>query len=157
MPYTLSTNPVIKVQYTDSEYFTEVPIFVEPEPGKEPERTILGRNNRYLFTVHGKELKISSITIAEWKAGETFVGEYISPVAYPVFRGTPNTSYTLTYSNELSQTVTMNLRGERLAKPVGSKIVKVQKEGSAAIEVNEPLSKYGQLIDLDGIINSYKQ
>ena len=156
LPYNLSVNPVIKVKYTDSEYYTEVPIFVEPEPDKEPERVALGRNNRYLFTVHGKELRIASITIAEWKAGETFVGEYISPVAYPVFRGEPNTSYTLTYSNELSQTVTMNLRGERLAKPVGSKIVKVQKKDETAIEVNEPLSNFGQLIDLEQIIRKYK-
>ncbi len=146
LPYSLDANPTIMVTYRGTEYFTEVPIFPSAS------RTQLGKNTRYLFTVHGKELKIESITIAEWKVGQAFTGEYISPVAYPVFRGDPNTSYTLTYSNDLWQTVTMNLRGEKLAKPVGSKIVKIEKGEEEAVDVNVPLSNYGQLVDLEDIL-----
>ena len=46
----------------------------------------------------------------------------------------------------------MNLRGEKLAKPVGSKIVKIEKGEEEAVDVNVPLSNYGQLVDLEDIL-----
>ncbi|HBK32465.1 MAG TPA: hypothetical protein DEF88_12350 [Porphyromonadaceae bacterium] len=87
----------------------------------------LGSNNCYCFTLSGKELSISPVTIVNWTTGEPVSGEYVAVTAYPTFKGPANKTYYFYYDNKLVdaqgkailQAINFNKDGECTIKPDG--------------------------------------
>ena len=101
----------------------------------------LGSNNCYCFTLSGKELKISPITIINWVTGEPVSGEYVAVTAYPTFKGPANSTYYFYYDNKLTedgtlngtpklQEINFNSDGECTIKPDGRIITHILKNSS---------------------------
>lgn len=95
----------------------------------------LGSNNCYCFTLSGKEMKISPVTIVNWTTGQPVSGEYVAVTAYPTFKGPANSTYYFYYDNQLTntdgtaklQTITFNNEGECTIKPDGRVITHIFK------------------------------
>jgi len=95
----------------------------------------LGSNNCYCFTLSGKEMKISPVTIVNWTTGQPVSGEYVAVTAYPTFKGPANSTYYFYYDNQLTntdgtaklQTITFNNDGECTIKPDGRVITHIFK------------------------------
>lgn len=156
LPHTTDTNPVIEIVTTGNIVYQQtVPIITTT-------RTTYGRNNRYVFTFSGLELKLSPITLKDWTTGKSYPGEYIAIVAYPTFRGTVNTMYKVTYENDLSDQFTINSFGENTFKASGSKITEVVKdadgdgnlENETPMVVNATLSDYDMIVDLEDVLTN---
>lgn len=90
----------------------------------------LGSNNAYCFTLSGKELEISPVTVVNWVTGEPVAGQYVAVTAYPTFKGPANTTYYFYYDNKLTvdgtldgtpklQKIDFNRDGECTIKPDG--------------------------------------
>lgn len=62
----------------------------------------LGSNNAYCFTLSGKEMRISPVTIINWVTGEPVSGEYVAVTAYPTFKGPKNSVYYFYYDNKIT-------------------------------------------------------
>lgn len=99
----------------------------------------LGSNNCYCFTLSGKELKISPVTIVNWTTGEPVSGEYVAVTAYPTFKGPENSTYYFYYDNRLKeadgttpklQTITFNNEGECTVKTDGRTITHIFKSNN---------------------------
>lgn len=114
---TESNNPKIKLYTKDGARYTEdIKIsYTQPDVA-------------YCLTLNGLELKLSTVTVADWTTGKALSGEYISTVSYPTFQGEENATYTLQYDTGLKQEVKMNENGERTIKPLGRTVVKVEKD-----------------------------
>ena len=90
----------------------------------------LGSNNAYCFTLSGKNLAISPVTIVNWVTGEPVSGQYVAVTAYPTFKGPKITTYYFYYDNQLTmdgtltgapklQEINFNRDGECTIKPDG--------------------------------------
>lgn len=90
----------------------------------------LGSNNAYCFTLSGKEMAISPVTIVNWVTGEPVSGQYVAVTAYPTFKGPASTTYYFYYDNKLTvdgklgsdpklQIINFNRDGECTIKPDG--------------------------------------
>lgn len=101
----------------------------------------LGSNNCYCFTLSGKELKISPVTIVNWVTGEPVSGEYVAVTAYPTFKGPNNKTFYFYYDNQLTedgsldgtpklQEINFNNDGECTIKPDGRIITHIFKNDS---------------------------
>jgi hypothetical protein len=98
----------------------------------------LGSNNCYCFTLSGKEMNISPVTIVNWVTGEPVSGEYVAVTAYPTFKGPVNSAYYFYYDNKLKntdgtaklQTITFNNEGECTIKTDGRTITHIFKNDS---------------------------
>lgn len=62
----------------------------------------LGSNNAYCFTLSGKEMRISPVTIINWVTGAPVSGEYVAVTAYPTFKGPKNSVYYFYYDNKIT-------------------------------------------------------
>lgn len=82
-------------------------------------------NTCYCIKLIGIELILSSVTVIDWVYGEALPGQYTTITSYPTFRGNPNTSVTLYFSNALSQVISFNNRGESTVKPAGRTIIQI--------------------------------
>ncbi|WP_418894562.1 hypothetical protein [Limibacterium fermenti] len=98
----------------------------------------LGSNNCYCFTLSGKALAISPVTIVNWTTGEPVSGEYVAVTAYPTFKGPANRTYYFYYDNKLTvdgtlngtpklQEINFNNDGECTIKPDGRIITHIFK------------------------------
>ncbi|OJV36316.1 MAG: hypothetical protein BGO33_04805 [Bacteroidia bacterium 43-41] len=105
----------------------------------------LGSNNCYCFTLSGKELKISPVTIVNWATGQPVSGEYVAVTAYPTFKGPANSTYYFYYDNQLTedgtltgtpklQEIKFNNDGECTIKPDGRIITHIFKISNPTTE-----------------------
>lgn len=99
---------------------------------------VLGSNNCYCFTISGKAMEISPVTIINWTTGEPVLGEYVAVTAYPTFKGPKNSTYYFYYDNQLTddgtlegtpvlQEIAFNGEGECTIKPHGRAITHIFK------------------------------
>ena len=124
----------------------------------------LGSNNAYCFTLSGKNLAISPVTIVNWVTGEPVAGQYVAVTAYPTFKGPANTTYYFYYDNKLTedgtlngtpklQKIDFNRDGECTIKPDGrilTHIFPAAEGGGALTFEDEPPYKLGTPVILGG-------
>ena len=124
----------------------------------------LGSNNAYCFTLSGKELEISPVTVVNWVTGEPVAGQYVAVTAYPTFKGPANTTYYFYYDNKLTedgtlngtpklQKIDFNRDGECTIKPDGrilTHIFPAAEGGGALTFEDEPPYKLGTPVILGG-------
>lgn len=136
----------------------------------------LGTNNCFCFTLKGKALELSPITIVDWARGEAIQGEYIAVTAYPTFKAKENKNQTFYfyYDNKLTesngsngmkaklQKITFNQDGECTIKPDGRIITHIFKDNatdktpSEKNELATPITLGAMVIDLTNIIKDLK-
>lgn len=131
----------------------------------------LGTNKCYCFTLTGKALEISPITITDWTRGESLPGEYIAVTAYPTFKAADhaNETYYFYYDNKLTikngetsepklQEITFNQDGECTIKPDGRILTHIFRNDSTIPNDNNKLSTPivlgAMVIDVNGIIKA---
>lgn len=129
LPEGTDVNPIIKVT-TKSESGDKFDAIRYEQELKVISRSVtsLGSNNCYCFTLKGKPLELSPITIVDWARGEALQGEYIAVTAYPTFKakGYANKTFYFYYDNKLTengkaklQRITFNQDAECTIKPDG--------------------------------------
>lgn len=137
LPEETSTNPVVNVTTNEG---TEVGVIRYKQTVKVFEKgnitKTLGSNNCYCFTLIGKALDISPITITDWTRGESIQGEYIAVTAYPTFKaeGYANQTFYFYYDNKLKengkaklQEIKFNENAECTIKPDGRILTHIYK------------------------------
>lgn len=97
----------------------------------------------YCVNLLGLELELGNVTISDWTYGRALSGNYSVVTSYPTFKGTANTTGTVTYRNGQTQTLTFNSRGEATTKPAGRTIVAVN-----GATIDPPIVLRGMMIDL---------
>lgn len=125
----------------------------------------LGSNNCYCFTLKGKALELSPITIVDWARGEALQGEYIAVTAYPTFKakGHENETFYFYYDNKLKgsdgitaklQKITFNQDGECTIKPDGRILTHIFTDANATPTddngLTTPIILNQMIIDLVG-------
>lgn len=134
----------------------------------------LGSNNAYCFTLSGKEMRVSPVTIINWVTGEPVSGEYVAVTAYPTFKGPKNSVYYFYYDskrtddgtptgNPVLQRINFNNDWECTIKPDGRIITHIFKTATPSqadwveYELDDPVILGGynkkMYIDLTDIID----